>query len=298
MSTYYSIIFVTLKPATMERLSIGLLLFDKQNVYYKFSNSKLGVIKSLLGKDAHKSVSDTLKTIGFKSYEDNSNISHTRGFKLLKNVEVDISFTNTYVNYLSRYKNNLINYSEPKEIDIAVNDVNLLKLFKNYIGDIISEEKVSVLNEELDPLRVFKQSFDLKVHNHFLEGRTITNIDVPNLLVPVQIDLVGRNGIDVFVQTIDTHSQPSTIIKDISTFYLLKETYRKNNQPIKDFLLSKEPPQNMKKQHDLWMNIRKSNEFNYVDLSEAQVIIDYAEEHDVKPFFREVDNDDSHSLPF
>ena len=290
MGTYYSIIFVTLRPATMERLSIGLLLFDKQNVYYKFSHSKLAAIKSLLGKDAYKSINDSLKTIDVKVHDDNSQISNIGGFKLFKNHELEESFSSSYISYLSRYKNNLINYSEPKEVEVDVNEKSLAKLFNNYIGETF-EDRLLIMPEVFHPLQTFKNKFQSKIEHHFIQERTITYLDVPNLIVPVQVDLVGRNGIDVFVQSIDTLSQPGTIIKDVSTFYLLKDTYKKNKMPIKDFLLSKEPPTNMKRQHDLWKHFYKSKEFTYVDIGDSDVIIKYAEQNNVQPSFGKDDND-------
>lgn len=284
MKTYYSIIYVTLRSATSERLSLGLLLFNNNDVYYKFSSSKLNAVKILIGKNAYKTVNDSLKTLGIKVDEDNSDYTKNSGFKIFKNHELDITFSNNYISYLSRYKNNLISYSEPKEIDVDVNSSSLSKLYHNFIGDLVDEKSV-IYQENLHPLNTFKNCFQNKIENHFLESLTITYEHVPNLIVPVQVDFVGRNGIDVFVQTIDTSSQPGTMIKDVSTFYLLKETYKKNNTPLKDFLLSKEPPQQLKKQHDLWMHFYKSKEFNYVDISEANRIIEYAEENGVKPFF-------------
>ncbi|SEM57251.1 hypothetical protein SAMN04488505_10576 [Chitinophaga rupis] len=110
--------------------------------------------------------------------------------------------------------------------------------------------------------------------------------------------MIGKNGIDVFVQSIEMTSNQNQIINEISTFYLLKDTYKRNKKECKDFILSQEPPKEYKKQHEIWNQPVESQQFNYVDVTESEKIIEYAEPHNVKSIFGSIDQSNYDGLPF
>ena len=72
MSLHYTIVFITPNPAIQEKIAVGLLLFNKNEVYYKFSPLKLQLLKNILGKDVFKLVQDGLKTLSAKVIEQNN----------------------------------------------------------------------------------------------------------------------------------------------------------------------------------------------------------------------------------
>ncbi len=293
MSASYSIIFASLRKVTQEKVSLGLVLFDNDIVFCKFSHSKLNALKYLLKKEEFKVINDSITGIEKKMMQSSENLffDSQQLFKVS-----DPSFSIDYINYLSRYKNNLIVYSEPKPIDIAATEESAIKLFTNLIGE---EKLPETGNKKYTPIDDFKFRFSTQIRNHFISGHTITPDEVPNLLVPVKVDLVGKNGLDVFVQSIDMTSQQNHIINEISTFYLLKETYKKNKLDCQDFVLTQEPPKKLKRQHTLWKQLKDSGEFNYVDISEGERIIEYAEKNDVRPIFGDIDNTkETGDLPF
>ena len=61
MSTYYSIIFASIRKATQEKISLGFILFNEDMVLCKFSYSKLAALKHFLSKDEFKIVNEVLK---------------------------------------------------------------------------------------------------------------------------------------------------------------------------------------------------------------------------------------------
>jgi hypothetical protein len=289
MALHYTIVFITPNPAIQEKIAVGLLLFNRNEVYYKFSPVKLQLVKNILGKDVFKLVQDGLKSLSAKVAGENNNYHLANGFRLFKHQDIAIDFTAEYINYLSRYKNNVISYTEPLAIAIEPSEEILIKLFNTFIGEAESD-KSSVIRHER-PIDRLKQNYHEQLTKHFIEDKTISYNEVKGLFVPVKVDLVGKNEKDVFVQSIFMEAKPDTIIQEISTFYLLKDTYKKNNSPMQDFVLAAEPPKEQKKQHELWKHLFESKEFNYVDVSEAEKIIEYAEEHNVKPVFGEVNDD-------
>lgn len=286
MRTHYSLLFATLRKVTQEKVSLGLLLFDGENALCRFSHSKIGGLRHLLPKEDYKVISDAV-TILERKMRQTWNKSPLYSNLLFK-IE-DPEFSLDYVNYLSRYKNNLVTYSEPKPIDIEVTETNALKLFEKLVDAGNAEE---VITKKPTPIRRLTLEYEEKIRRHFIANHTVTYEDLPNLLVPVKVDLVGKNGIDVFVQSIDMTAGQNQIINEISTFYLLKDTYKKNKFPLMDFVLSEEPPIELKRQHEIWSQLVESKEFNYVDISEGERIIIYAEQNQVRPVFGDSDETD------
>jgi len=289
MALHHTIVFITPNPAIQEKIAIGLLLFNKNEVYYKFSAIKLQLVKNILGKDAFKLVQDGLKNLSVKVSDQNNNYHLANGFRLFKKQDMSIDFTAEYINYLSMYKNNIISYSTPASIDVDPSEEILIKLFNKFIGEIETDKSVATRMQR--PIDKLKQIYPEQLSRHFIEDKTISYNEVKGLLVPVKVDLVGKNEKDVFVQSIFMEAKPDLIIQEISTFYLLKDTYKKNDIPMQDFVLASEPPQEQKRQHELWKHLYESKEFNYIDVSEAEKIMEYAVEHNVKPLFGEVDED-------
>ncbi|SFE64168.1 hypothetical protein SAMN05518672_108210 [Chitinophaga sp. CF118] len=292
MSSHYSIIFASLRKVTQEKISLGLILFDDDIVYCKFSRKKLNALRHLLSKDDYKVIFDSISILE-KKFSQSSKVVLHNSQQLFK-VE-DFSFSIDYISYLSRYKNNLVTYLLPKPISIEATEENTLKLFDNLIGAELPPEYGI---KKLSPFDLLNERFDGRIQNHFIINHTITYRDVPGLLVPVKVDLIGKNGIDVFVQSIDMTSNQSQIINEISTFYLLKDTYKRNKKDCKNFILSQEPPKEYKKQHEIWNQLVDSDEFNYVDVTESEKIMEYAEINNVKPIFGSIDQSDINELPF
>lgn len=279
---YYSIMFASLRRFTQERVSIGIFLLDNDITLCKFSHQKLSALKRLFSKDEFNLINDTVSGIEEALQEKGEIVS--ANFQQLYKIS-DPDFSLGYLSYLSRYRNNLITYTEPKAIDISLNEENAIKLFETYVG-ILDQPEPNIIKET--PIHILRTRYSDEIADHFIKGHTISNKEVPNLLVPVKVDLVGQNGIDVFVQSIDMTAQQSHIINEISTFFLLKETYKKNNVECQDFVLTNEPPKQLVKQYELWKQLKDSNAFNHVDISEGYKIIEYAEKFNVKPTFGEI----------
>lgn len=287
MALHYTIVFITPNPAIQEKIAVGLLLFNKNEVYYKFSSARLQAVKNILGKDVYKLVLDGLKGLSSKVAAQNNNYHLANGFRLFKQQDVTIDFTAEYINYLSRYKNNAISYSEPATIAVEPSEEVLAKLFDTFIKDADTDKHTITRHKR--PIDRLKENYHEQLTKHFIEDKTISYNEVKGLIVPVKVDLAGRNEKDVFVQSIFMEAKPDLIIQEIATFYLLKDTYKKNNIAMQDFVLAAEPPKEQKKQHDLWKHLFESKEFNYVDVSEAEKIIEYAETHNVLPEFGDME---------
>ena len=281
MVTQYSILSVLIRPEIQEKISIGLLLFDTNDVYFSFSKNKLQVSKELLSNSSYKILKEILENIERKVETDNLKLSEKKRFKIYKNRISDSTFSASYISYLSKYSNNVISFTNPKEIYLEINNQNFSSLFRKYVDDIIETAEVA---QRLKPIDYMKNQFGEKIKEHYDFNKEITHNQVENLIAPVRIDFAGKNEIDVYAQTVDMEASSSNVANNINAFVQLKTTYLKNKTPMQDFFIAKEPAKELfPKQHDMWFQLRNSDILNYLDLSESEKIITYAEKHGVVP---------------
>jgi hypothetical protein len=281
MTSQYSIVYISPNPGIYEKIALGLILFGNGKVYCRFSNYRLQIAKKFFDIDSYKMIADSVKSMTNKLNYDNDIYS----IKIDQNLnfdEVNENSISKYIDYLSRYKNNLLLYSEPTSINLESNNNSFNKLYEKILSEINDVTESHKLHAE-SPIDIVKEKYGLAVNNHFALNRVIDSKKFKDLIVPVKVDLAGKNEIDVYVQSINMHTSANTIIQEIATFHMLKSIYKKNGVSMKDFVLTAEPPKDLIKQHELWSNIYKSNDFNYIDISEAQKIMDYAESHNVTP---------------
>jgi hypothetical protein len=204
-----------------------------------------------------------------------------KSFKIYKNNITDNIFTAAYISYLSRYSNNILSFTTPKDIYLETNDQNFSSLFKKYVDEIIEAIEAP---SKLKPVDYIKAQFGNRIKEYYDFNKEITHERIQNLITPVRIDFAGTNEIDVYVQTVDMEGGYGSVANSINAFVQLKATYSKNEIPMKDFIIAKEPvKEEYPRQHDMWSQLRTSKILNYLDLSEGEQIITYAEQHGVVP---------------
>lgn len=281
MSIQYSIISALIRPEIKEKISVGIIVFDNKTTKLRYSNDKLKIAKELLSENSYKLLREVLRNIEYNVQISQPEYWIKKGLALpLENNDSPQVFSSEYVSYLSKYSNNSISFSEPKaiEMDSAVESITML--FEKYVNTIKDEPK-NIREEKLS--NVISKKYKGRIDKMFDISKEVTHEIVPNLITPVTIDFCGRNGIDVYVQTLDMQQHTNFISNHINCLFQLKSIYSKNRVAMKDFIIAKEPPKTLIKQHDIWSQIRKQNIFDYVDISETDRVIKYAEDKGVKP---------------
>ena len=131
MQAHFSILSASIRPEIQEQLAIGLLLVGSNSVYFDFSKTKLTILNELLTPQALKYLKDTVKQISQASSNEKEK------FKGLSNESRTISksFSLGYLEYLSKYSNNLLTFSSPKTIELPADDALFKLLFKKYIDE-------------------------------------------------------------------------------------------------------------------------------------------------------------------
>jgi len=276
MKTFYSILSINIRPEINERLSIGLLMICGEKVFFRHSTSKLSVIQKLISKDVYKATQNYLKLVETSVSSNEALSSNKNVFHFKIESKYDRLFSEKYIEYLSRYNNNLISFSKPNFVDLEANEQIFRLLFNKFID--IEEASDQVVIRRIDR---FKKQYYPHVKSFFNIEQEINSTQYSGLFTPVKIDLMGKNDIEVFGQSIDFEKKVYSIECNIGNLLQLNRALPN----AKQFVIGYEPDKNLEINHRIWDNIRQSSEFEYVDVSEAEKITEYAINHGVTPLF-------------
>ncbi len=281
METFYSILSVTLRPEIDEKLSVGIVLIGKNKVFFYSSSNKLIALKKLVSQNVYNGIKHSIKLI-----EKGFNIKQREYYNPQQVLELDIKsksdvFNYNYIDYLSRYNNNIITFSKPVEINVEYS----VELFHNLFQKFVDEEAFVKTEKKINPIEQFKNIFFPRCKSYFSIEQEITSAMFPKLIMPIKIDLLGKNEEEVFVQSIDMSKTLRSIENGVAD--LLHVNIALPNS--KKFILSSEPDKSLEVNHSIWNNIRQYKEFEYVDIKEAERIEEYAKTYGVVPLFDEVE---------
>ena len=272
MKTFYSILSINIQPEINERLSVGLLMIMGEEIFFRYSVLKFSIIQKLTSRDINKATLNYLKLVENAIYSKEAfNLNQAHDFR--KENKYDRLFSEQYIEYLSRYSNNLVSFSKPNFIDLEVNDQIFEVFYKKFIG-IYETESAHV--RRLDS---FKKHYYPTIKSYFAVNQELNFTRFPGLITPVKIDLMGKNEIEVFGQAIDFCKKVNSIEYHIGNILQLKRAIPR----AKQFIIGLEPDRKNEINHSIWNNIRHIPDFEYVDITEAERITQYAIRHGVTP---------------
>jgi hypothetical protein len=288
MNTFYSILYVPIRPALDEKVSIALFLRQEDDVFFHYSNSKLNVIKQLIPGNAFGLLKSYLKNI--EGHISELDINSDNGKLKLSDEKSGRFIDEKYFNYLSQYSNNLLTFSKPKAINISVNQELFEKLFEKYIFDLEHAE------EEIKKQTVYekvKKNLFPKIDTRVNIDWHLTSKEIPNLFTSTNVDFIGRNENPVAGHTFDFFKRHYNLENDIARFVGLAKAFELNGEKNGQFyVIGKEP--NKKKfptHHTTWKEIHESNFLEFVPVKEIDRIDSYLIDHDVQPFFNKKKED-------
>ena len=272
MKTFYSILSAVINPTSGEKISLGLLLSDGNTSFFDFSGSRLSLIGSLIDKERKKFISQYLKSIDnvIKRIDINQ-----EQVTIFADSGKNVIINEPYIEYLSTYSQNVISFSRPVAIDVNIEQSVFETLFSKFIDEVTIVKSIQKSN-----IQIVKDKFFPRVKNHFSIEKGFTSDNFPSVLLPVTIDLFGKNEHYVIGQFLDLEKNIYHIKNDYFDYHQMTEVLKTS----KKFIISVEP-QKIKypQQHHFWNEIRKQKKNTYVDISELDIIEVYAKEHDVMP---------------
>jgi len=278
MKTFFSIINIPLNAALDEKVSVGLIMFDNENAFFRMSEPKLHVIKNLIPAQNYN-----ILKIYFKSLEKEINNDFKEGSFKFDSADKKTEWVKeSYMSYLHRYTNNLVSFSEVRQIEIPLNEENFKKIFEKYIFRY--EEQSDYVQTSFEQ-KVEKNLFQ-KIESKVNIQTTITPFEFEELITPVTVDFIGKNGIIVAGQTMDFSKRLYNLENDLNKYITFtKAADFKDNKKGHYFVIGQEPPKEQVKNHKTWKYVKNNKLVDYVDFSETDKIKEYIDDKGVTPYF-------------
>jgi len=279
MNTFYSVIFASVNSIISERLAIGLVMVDNNGVWFRYSTKKLSLMKHFFSEEAFLLLKTSLKNIG--STVSSVNVDQTTVVTELftftsKN---QYAFSVGYLKYLSRYSNSTLTFNEPVKIDVEASDELFSYLYNEFIFVEI-EEAVKVTTVETVKAQLYPS-----IKKHVNLDRRIETGTIPGLIIPVELDFIGKNQRPVVGKVTNFDTSNSYLDGTLAKFILLVNTLEANNQSGCNFIIADEPDKMNIHRHKTWNEIRNLRNIDLVPFQETQRVTDYMEIHDVRPYF-------------
>jgi hypothetical protein len=151
-------------------------------------------------------------------------------------------------------------------------------LYKKYV------DSVGIIQKKVKPVKQIKEEFYPSVKDYYNTDVQVTPQQIKGLPLSVNIDVVGKNEIEVFAQIIDFERPVYNITQDVGELNLLMGAF--DDGKSKNFLIGDEPNKEIyPKSHDAWADLRNWNKLECFPLDEIERLKDYAVKHGVKPLF-------------
>lgn len=282
MKTFYSILYVPIRPSLDEKVSIALLLRDEEEVYFKYSKKKLGIIKDLMPSSAYSLLKSSLRNIETQV----NKVKEERVNNILVQEKTKSSdyLSESYLSYLHQYSLNLLSFSKPQAIKLCANQNNFNSLFEKCIFELDTHEEE---DNVLSAIKIVQENLFPKIKSRVNIQKQLTAKNIPNLVFPTEVNFIGRNDVPVAGHTFDFEKRRYNLEHDISLFdSLVKALELNNNNEGKFYIIGEEPKKREHpKNHLLWKEVYDSKVFDFVPVEEVSSIENYLNEHDVQPFF-------------
>lgn len=277
MQTYYSIISIHLNHTLQERIGVGMLLVSGDQLYFRVAEDKLAALKGVLSAEKISFARTYLRNLQREVESTRKQI--LPGFSTI----TPPWSSKSYMDYLSKYANNLLQFSEPKALDIPVNTNVFAELFKKWIFEsaVLSDAPARLSAHELVEERLYP-----KIDQRVNLDVTLTQDTFSELFLPVEVNFIGKNGSPVIGQAVDFEKRNYDLEYDLTRFgTLIKAVESFENKEGTYFVMGTEPTKNNAKQHQLWSQVLDSGMFRFVGLDELQLIEQFVKQNEVEPYF-------------
>jgi len=277
--SFYSIISISSNAHLGERFNIGLVCIDNNQAFFHFSEKKVKIVSKLFTKQSMHLIRSTMKSITRSVAAFNTSPkSNNELWEPSKEVR---ELSSSYFNYLSRYNNNLIQFSVPKQIDLVMDRVVFEKLFQKYIyREELFNNYIEVKTNDFEMLYpVFLSKAAEYVNINFKVTRDL----ISGLITPKKVDMLGKNGSFNMAHSINFNSSFQSLNHQLDSYmFLALSAEIAEDRKAACFLIGEEPEKNSKN-HGVWQNVKDLKEVEYVPFDERDKIIEHFRKEGVSP---------------
>ncbi|MFJ1377417.1 hypothetical protein ACILPE_03975 [Capnocytophaga canimorsus] len=278
MKTLLCPIYLSTNVLSDDRFSIGLIMANNDVLFFNYSERKLEKVKHLFSNESYLVIKNYLKTLYRSFYAEDNNILFSKK-ELLQNW-----VNKSYLSYLEKYTNNLVQFSKTIQVDIELTEVVFKKYFEMYVFPYPERTENTRKADILKKTQVV--NFYEKVQEYVNLDREILSSEIENLLVNTKVNFIGKNNVPTAGNLLNLQNNIQGIENTVSKFISLTKTLDINeNTKGQYYLIGEEPDKKLSENHSLWQQLRDTNLVKYVELSEIEQINEYFVSHDVKPYF-------------
>jgi hypothetical protein len=206
MKTFFSILNIKTNSFSNEKIAIGLIAVTANQVHYAYSKNKLSLLDKI---SPNNKMSVFVKTI-LKQYENTIDSSNESFLDVQKKLDHNVSvFSFEYFDYLNKYNNGLIQFSEPVVINKELSQPDFSAYYLKFIGEQIDVKQVQETKsfyKKVKPL-LHKKDIELKADINF----TFNPVSFKGILKETQLPLITKNGSIGAIQIVDFAHTPNTI---------------------------------------------------------------------------------------
>ncbi|MBK9275943.1 MAG: hypothetical protein IPM49_15580 [Flavobacteriales bacterium] len=279
MSSFYSIVHAGINPVAGDKLAVGLFMRGAQGPRFAWSRNRVGVVRDLLGRDAHRMLVVNLKALARETQAD---AKFSAG--LFSQVEAgELAgqlLQEPYFEYLSRYSRNLLTFGPVTRIEVEADEARFAALFKLLVDD--HEPSSKPATSDIDEVR---EGLRARTAQRLAWEVTLTQARLPGLLMPaVTIGFHGRNELDVIGEVVDFERPNYHLENQLYELNDVQRAISANKQLGKAYVVGDEPDANTHaKQHATWKAFRAQSRYTVVPSNEVKEVENYMEEHNVRP---------------
>lgn len=278
MSSFYSILYAGINPASGDKLAVGLFLRGDQRPRFAWSKRRVAIVRDLLGGDAYRLLAQNLKALQRKAEEPDADPTDLFHGDVATKAAYELS--EPYFQYLSRYSTNLLTFGPVTPIAVEATEQKFNDLFRLLVDDraVASSQK-----KDVDDTKArLKERIGARVN----WNSELTQQDVPGLLLPsIRLDFIGRNGKDVVGEVVDFEKGEYYLEADINKLDNVTHMLEQKGTLGKAFVVGDEPDkEEHPQQHLAWLAVKHSKRIELVPTNEIGRVEEHLEKQNVRPW--------------
>ncbi|WP_140487386.1 hypothetical protein [Flavobacterium sp. GSA192] len=266
MKTFFSIVSIQTNPISTEKVVMGVLAITKNEIYFDYSKSKLGLLDKLAPAKVGIGImaKNTLQQIKQKVGEENKAL--IKGQTKLQ-FEKSI-FSKDYISYLNKYNNGILHFSEPASLPFDFTAEKFAQYYNNFVGEIAvveAKKEIVTFAKKIKPA-FEKEGLDEKADLKF----TFEPFTFNGILKETNISLITKNGAISAIQTVDFSLGEQTVVHHLYETLIIQKALnvfaQKANTTVKKIKIAFEEPDLGTLQHDLFdLSIQNyKNDFDFI----------------------------------
>lgn len=277
MKTFFSIVSIQTNPISTEKVVMGVLAITKNEIYFEYSKSKLGLLDKLAPAKVGIGImaKNTLQQIKQKVAEENKAL--IKGQTKLQ-FEKSI-FSKDYISYLNKYNNGILHFSEPASLPFDFTAEKFAQYYNNFVGEIAPAEakkEIVTFAKKIKPA-FEKEGLDEKADLKF----TFEPFTFNGILKETHIPLITKNGAISAIQTVDFSLGEQTVVHHLYETLIIQKALNvfaeKAKTTVKKIKIAFEEPCPGTLQHDLFdlsiQNYKDDFDFITPDILEKETEI-------------------------